>query len=195
MDCLVTITCSSKHSFLSAALERLAVEENMRVVQKKHVRGAVIECRRSRSCVRGTSAVDRKQCNRMLCFTANGSSVARSVAEAVQTRQSAGIQFLGAEGYQPADICTRMLAVYENSRYQGKACRMLTRGDIVLHVKARPQLWSHALEGWTVPLHPAPASQCDLHVFGPVKKALKGRRLWSDKHVKAAAGYQCKQQR
>jgi histone-lysine N-methyltransferase SETMAR len=70
----------------------------------------------------------------------------------------------------------------------------LSRGVLMLHDNARPHA-AHATRdtlcrfGWGVLDHPPyrpDLSPCDYHVFGPLKKTLKGRRFNSDEAVREA---------
>jgi hypothetical protein len=109
---------------------------------------------------------------------ANGNSVARFIAEvagaaSIQTWQRSGIQFLGAEGCQPADTRERMRAVRGNaSRHQEKAWGVsscCTTTPVSSVVPCTPCAGSVGPSPYTL------SAQCDFHVFGPLKKALKGR--------------------
>ena len=71
---------------------------------------------------------------------------------------------------------------------------MLSRGVILLHDNARPHVANTvkdalAQKGWEVLPHPSYSpdlSPCDFHLFGPLKKALKGHRFNSDTEVVTA---------
>jgi histone-lysine N-methyltransferase SETMAR len=70
----------------------------------------------------------------------------------------------------------------------------LSRGVLMLHDNARPHAahttWDTLRRfGWGVLDHPPyrpDLSLCDCHVFGPLKKTLKGRRFNSDEAVREA---------
>lgn len=70
---------------------------------------------------------------------------------------------------------------------------MLSRGVILLHDNARPHVANIVQESllkkkWEVLPHPAYSpdlSPCDFHLFGPLKKFLKGQRFESDEEVRA----------
>ena len=69
---------------------------------------------------------------------------------------------------------------------------MLSRGVILLQDNALPHLAQASKNqlqtfGWEILEHPPYSpdlSHCDFHVFGPLKKSLKGRRLASNEEVK-----------
>jgi histone-lysine N-methyltransferase SETMAR len=70
----------------------------------------------------------------------------------------------------------------------------LSRGVLMLHDNARPHA-AHATRdtlprfGWGVldnPPYSPELSPCNYHVFGPLKKTLKGRRFNSDEAVREA---------
>lgn len=69
-----------------------------------------------------------------------------------------------------------------------------SQGVILLHNNARPHVAkivqeTLAKKNWEVLHHPAYSpdlSPCDFHLFGPLKKALKGQRFNSDADVKTA---------
>lgn len=68
---------------------------------------------------------------------------------------------------------------------------MLSRGVILLHDNARPHVAKIVQEAlawkkWEILQHPAYSpdlSPCDFHLFGPLKKALKGQRFHTDADV------------
>lgn len=70
----------------------------------------------------------------------------------------------------------------------------LSQGVILLHDNARPHVAkivqeTLAKKNWEVLHHPAYSpdlSPCDFHLFGPLKRALKGQRFNSDADVKTA---------
>jgi hypothetical protein len=76
--------------------------------------------------------------------------------------------------------------------HQTQTARKLSQGLLMLHDNARPYA-VHATPntlhrfGWGVLDHPpyrSDLSPCDYHVFGPLKKTLKGRRFNSDEAVR-----------
>lgn len=70
----------------------------------------------------------------------------------------------------------------------------LSRGVILLHDNARPHVAKVVKENlqrkkWRILEHPPYSpdlSPCDFHIFGPLKKALKGNRFQSDEEVQNA---------
>lgn len=71
---------------------------------------------------------------------------------------------------------------------------LLTAGVIVLHDNARPHVANQVQDlfqrfKWEMLRHPPYSpdlSPCDFHIFGPLKKALKGQRFQSDAEVQDA---------
>lgn len=88
-----------------------------------------------------------------------------------------------------SETLTRLRTAIKNKRPG-----MLTEGVILLHDNARPHTANIitsqiARMRWEVLEHPPYSpdlSPCDFHVFGPLKKALKGQRFQSDAEVQQA---------
>ncbi|GBM74263.1 hypothetical protein AVEN_210022-1 [Araneus ventricosus] len=74
---------------------------------------------------------------------------------------------------------------------KAKRSGLLSSGVVDLHDNARPHTATYTLNrltefGWAVLEHQPYSldlSTCDFHNFGPLKKALKGRRSYSDNEV------------
>ena len=107
------------------------------------------------------------------------------------------IRFLTAEGVKPADIHRRMVAVYGGDSVTHKSIEskwpgLLTEGVILLHDNARPHvsrvtqsvLAKFKWEQFEHPPYSPDMSPCDFHLFGPLKKHLKGKRFHSDDELK-----------
>ena len=100
------------------------------------------------------------------------------------------VEFLG-QGMtiNAARYCSTLDAL--KAKIKSKRPGLLTQGVILLHDNARPHLArttvaTMAKFRWEILKHPPYSpdmSPCDFHVFGPLKKHLKGRRFASDEEV------------